>query len=58
MIVLEIVFWVALGALVWTHAGYPLAAALVARVRRRPVRGAEDDAGGDGDRRRVQRGDR
>jgi cellulose synthase/poly-beta-1,6-N-acetylglucosamine synthase-like glycosyltransferase len=41
MIVLEVVFWVALGALVWTHAGYPLTAALVARVRRRPVRGAE-----------------
>jgi cellulose synthase/poly-beta-1,6-N-acetylglucosamine synthase-like glycosyltransferase len=41
MIVLEIVFWVALGALVWTHAGYPLAAALAARLRRRPVRRQE-----------------
>ena len=27
-----------LGALGWTHAGYPLAAAIAARVRRRPVR--------------------
>jgi cellulose synthase/poly-beta-1,6-N-acetylglucosamine synthase-like glycosyltransferase len=39
MIVVEVVFWAALGALVWTHAAYPLAAALAARVRRRPVRG-------------------
>jgi cellulose synthase/poly-beta-1,6-N-acetylglucosamine synthase-like glycosyltransferase len=39
VIVLEVVFWVALGALVWTHAAYPLAAAVAARVRRRPVRG-------------------
>jgi cellulose synthase/poly-beta-1,6-N-acetylglucosamine synthase-like glycosyltransferase len=38
MIVVEIVFWAALAALVWTHLGYPLAAALGARVRRRRVR--------------------
>jgi glycosyltransferase involved in cell wall biosynthesis len=31
-------FWGSLGALVWTHAGYPLAAAGLARVRPRPVR--------------------
>ena len=41
MIVVEIVFWVSLGALVWTHAAYPVAAAAAARIRRRPVR-AED----------------
>jgi cellulose synthase/poly-beta-1,6-N-acetylglucosamine synthase-like glycosyltransferase len=35
VIVAKIVFWSALGALVWTHAGYPAAAALAARVRRR-----------------------
>lgn len=34
----RIVFWLAGGALVWTHAGYPLAAAAVARLRPRPVR--------------------
>ncbi|MFN2471672.1 MAG: glycosyltransferase family 2 protein [Gaiellaceae bacterium] len=32
------VFWGSLGALVWTHAGYPLAAAALARARPRPVR--------------------
>ncbi len=31
------VFWVAGGALAWTHVGYPLAAAALARVRPRPV---------------------
>ena len=31
-------FWSALGALAWTHAGYPLAAGLAARLRPRPVR--------------------
>jgi len=30
-------FWGALGALAWTHVGYPLAAGALARVRRRPV---------------------
>jgi cellulose synthase/poly-beta-1,6-N-acetylglucosamine synthase-like glycosyltransferase len=38
MVVLEVVFWTALGALAWTHLGYPLAAAALARVRRRTVR--------------------
>lgn len=33
----EIVFWVALGLIVWTHAAYPIAAALAARLRPRPV---------------------
>ena len=32
MIALEVVFWVALGALVWTHAAYPLAAAAPPRA--------------------------
>ena len=32
------VFWGSLGALAWTHVGYPAAAALAARVRPRPVR--------------------
>jgi cellulose synthase/poly-beta-1,6-N-acetylglucosamine synthase-like glycosyltransferase len=31
-------FWGSLGALVWTHVGYPVAAAALARVRARPVR--------------------
>jgi cellulose synthase/poly-beta-1,6-N-acetylglucosamine synthase-like glycosyltransferase len=41
VIALEVVFWVALGALAWTHAAYPLAAAAAARLRRRPVRGGD-----------------
>jgi cellulose synthase/poly-beta-1,6-N-acetylglucosamine synthase-like glycosyltransferase len=41
MIVVEIVFWVALGALVWTHVAYPLAAAVAARLVRRDVRKEE-----------------
>jgi glycosyltransferase involved in cell wall biosynthesis len=36
--VLRAVFWVAGGALAWTHVGYPLAAAALARMRSRPVR--------------------
>jgi cellulose synthase/poly-beta-1,6-N-acetylglucosamine synthase-like glycosyltransferase len=32
------VFWGSLGALAWTHVGYPLAASALARVRSRPVR--------------------
>ncbi len=32
------VFWGSFGALAWTHAGYPLAAAALARARPRPVR--------------------
>ena len=35
-------FWGSLGALAWTHAGYPLAARALARVRERPVRRDED----------------
>src|ERR687886_2660132 len=34
----EALFWGSLGALFWTHAGYPAAASLAAWVRARPVR--------------------
>ena len=33
MVAVEIVFWTALAALVWTHAGYPLAVVAAARLR-------------------------
>jgi cellulose synthase/poly-beta-1,6-N-acetylglucosamine synthase-like glycosyltransferase len=38
VLALVILFWVALGALVWTHLGYPLVAAALARVHTRRVR--------------------
>ena len=38
MLALKILFWLSLGALLWTHALYPLAAAALARVRTRRVR--------------------
>ncbi len=38
MVLVKGLFWGSLGALVWTHAGYPLAAAGLARLRPRPVR--------------------
>ena len=38
MPVLKTVFWGSLGALAWTHLGYPVAAELAARIRTRPVR--------------------
>jgi glycosyltransferase involved in cell wall biosynthesis len=34
-------FWGSLGALAWTHVGYPAAAAALARIRPRPVRKAD-----------------
>jgi cellulose synthase/poly-beta-1,6-N-acetylglucosamine synthase-like glycosyltransferase len=37
MLAVKIVFWASLGLLVWTHVGYPVAAALAARIRRRRV---------------------
>ena len=37
----KILFWSSLGALTWTQAGYPLAAAALARFRGRPVRKGE-----------------
>jgi glycosyltransferase involved in cell wall biosynthesis len=42
VLVVEVVFWVAAGLLVWTHAAYPVAARALARLRTRPVR--RDDA--------------
>jgi cellulose synthase/poly-beta-1,6-N-acetylglucosamine synthase-like glycosyltransferase len=36
-VILKAVFWTSLGALAWTHAGYPAAAALASRLRPRPV---------------------
>ena len=38
MPVLKTVFWGSLGALAWTHLGYPVAAEIAARLRTRPVR--------------------
>ena len=35
---LKTVFWGSLGALAWTHVGYPVAVEIAARVRPRPVR--------------------
>ena len=34
----RLVFWGSLGALAWTHAGYPVAIGAIARLRPRPVR--------------------
>jgi len=41
VLALKIVFWVSIGALVWTHVGYALVTVIVARVFRRRVRAAE-----------------
>jgi cellulose synthase/poly-beta-1,6-N-acetylglucosamine synthase-like glycosyltransferase len=41
-VLLKAMFWGSLGALAWTHAGYPLGAAALARLRPRPIR--KDDA--------------
>ncbi len=35
---LKAAFWGSLGALAWTHVGYPVAAAALARLRPRPIR--------------------
>ena len=35
-------FWGSLGALAWTHAGYPLAMGALARLRPRSVRKADE----------------
>lgn len=42
MLVLKGLFWGSLGALAWTHVGYPAAAELAARLRPRPVRKDEN----------------
>jgi cellulose synthase/poly-beta-1,6-N-acetylglucosamine synthase-like glycosyltransferase len=38
VVVLAVIFWVSAALIVWTHVGYPLAAAAIARVRPRRVR--------------------
>jgi cellulose synthase/poly-beta-1,6-N-acetylglucosamine synthase-like glycosyltransferase len=40
-VIARILFWTSLGALAWTQVGYPLFAALLARLRTRPVRKAD-----------------
>jgi cellulose synthase/poly-beta-1,6-N-acetylglucosamine synthase-like glycosyltransferase len=37
-VIWKVLFWASLGALMWTQVGYPLLAALLARLRGRPVR--------------------
>ncbi len=39
----KVLFWSSLGALAWTQAGYPLAAAALARLRHRPVRKRDEE---------------
>jgi cellulose synthase/poly-beta-1,6-N-acetylglucosamine synthase-like glycosyltransferase len=41
MIAVDVLFWLSLAALAWTHALYPLAARALARLRPRPVRADE-----------------
>jgi len=41
VIVAKVLFWASLGGILWTHLGYPVAAALLARVRTRVVRKAD-----------------
>jgi cellulose synthase/poly-beta-1,6-N-acetylglucosamine synthase-like glycosyltransferase len=38
MIVVEVLFWASLAGILWTHIGYPLAAALLAKLHTRHVR--------------------
>jgi len=42
VIVLKTLLWGSLGALAWTHVGYPAAASVAARLRPRPVRKGDD----------------
>jgi glycosyltransferase involved in cell wall biosynthesis len=42
-VVAKVLFWSSLGALAWTHVGYPAAAAALARLRGRPVRKSDYD---------------
>jgi cellulose synthase/poly-beta-1,6-N-acetylglucosamine synthase-like glycosyltransferase len=39
--VVKVLFWTSLAGILWTHAGYPSAAALLARLRAREVRKAD-----------------
>ena len=45
MLALEIIFWTSLGLIVWTHFGYPLFAALLARLFPRPIAKAPSQPG-------------
>jgi cellulose synthase/poly-beta-1,6-N-acetylglucosamine synthase-like glycosyltransferase len=42
VLVVELVFWLCLAALAWTHAGYPVAARALSRIRSRPIRRDEE----------------
>jgi cellulose synthase/poly-beta-1,6-N-acetylglucosamine synthase-like glycosyltransferase len=42
-VVAKAVFWGSLGALAWTHLGYPALAAALGRIRERPVRKADGE---------------
>jgi glycosyltransferase involved in cell wall biosynthesis len=42
VLALKALLWGSLGALAWTHVGYPAAATLAARLRPRPVRKGDD----------------
>ncbi len=44
VVLAKALFWGSLGALAWTHVGYPLAAGALARARTRPVRRDESAA--------------
>jgi cellulose synthase/poly-beta-1,6-N-acetylglucosamine synthase-like glycosyltransferase len=41
VVVVRVLFWASLAGIVWTHLGYPLAAALLAKLRPREVRKAD-----------------
>jgi glycosyltransferase involved in cell wall biosynthesis len=41
-VIARVAFWGSLGALAWTHVGYPLAMGSLARLRPRPVRKADE----------------
>jgi cellulose synthase/poly-beta-1,6-N-acetylglucosamine synthase-like glycosyltransferase len=41
VIVAKVLFWASLAGILWTHVGYPVAAALLARLRTREVRKAD-----------------
>ena len=43
MAIAKVLFWASAGALVWTHAAYPAAAAALARLRPRPVATDDDE---------------
>jgi len=57
-VLLKTLFWGSLGALAWTHVGYPVAVAALARVRSRPVRKEAFDELPTDMRERLARGER